>query len=159
MNNAVEEQRFVALLEEHRRILWKVASSFCRDAEDRRDVEQEIVVQLWRAFPRYDPRFKFSTWMYRIAMNVAISTHRSAKQRVHEPLVEITAPELESDDLRSLRQLIDGLEPLNKALILLYLDGHDHSEIAEILGITTTNVATKLARIKARLKGEFHGAR
>lgn len=159
MNNAVDEERFLGLLEEHRRILWKVARAWCRDAEERRDLEQEIVVQLWRSFARYDSRFKFSTWMYRIAMNVAISFHRGAKHRAHEPLLEMAAPELESDELRTLRQLIDGLEPLNKALILLYLDGHDHAAIAEILGITTTNVATKIARIKAQMKGQLDGSR
>jgi RNA polymerase sigma factor (sigma-70 family) len=163
MNNAVHEERFLRLLDEHRKILWKVASSWCRDAEERQDLEQEIVVQLWRSFGRYDSRFRFSTWMYRIAMNVAISFHRGAKQRVHEPLVEqlveIAAPEGDSDEVRALRQRIDALEPLNKALILLYLDGHDHAAIGEILGITTTNVATKLARLKARLKGEIDGTR
>jgi RNA polymerase sigma-70 factor, ECF subfamily len=165
MNAVVSEERFLGLLDEHRKILYKVASSWCRDAEDRRDLEQEIVIQLWRSFARYDARFRFSTWMYRIAMNVAISFHRGESRRTRdrvpldEPMFELAAPESESDELRVLRWLIEGLKPLNKALILLYLDGHDHAAIAEILGITATNVATKIGRIKERLKGEIDGTR
>ena len=150
--------RFVALVEEHRRILYKVAGSYCRDAEDRRDLTQEIVVQLWRSFDRYDERHRFSTWMYRVAMNVAISFHRSESRRTRdevpfaEPMLEIAGPEPESDDLRQLRRFIDDLDDLNKALILLYLDGNDHDTIAEILGITSTNVSTKIGRIKQHLR-------
>src|SRR3990170_4719594 len=73
------DDRFVTLLEAHKRILYKVANTYCTDGEGRRDLVQEMVVQLWTSFPRYDDSFKFSTWMYRIAMNVAISNLRSEK--------------------------------------------------------------------------------
>jgi RNA polymerase sigma-70 factor (ECF subfamily) len=161
MANAVHQDRFVALLEQYKRILYKVASSYCRNVADRHDLTQEIIIQLWRSFDRYDEQYRFSTWMYRIAMNVAISFYRSESRRTRdelpfdEPVLEIAAAEPESDDIKLLRQFIDGLDELNKALIILYLDGNNHAEIADVLGITATNVSTKIARIKERLRRDF----
>lgn len=167
MTTRTAHDRFLALLEEHDRILYKVAGSYCRNPEDRRDLIQEIVVQLWRSFDRYDDRYRFSTWMYRIAMNVAISFYRSQSRRVRatvpieESVLEIAGdqgPEESSEDLRLLHGFIDRLDELNKALIILYLDGNSYDTIAEILGISTTNVATKISRIKERLRRDFAGA-
>lgn len=161
MANAAQQERFVLLLEQHKKILYKVASSYCRNAEDRNDLVQEIVIQLWRSFDRYDEQYRFSTWMYRIAMNVAISFFRGESRRMRdmapfdEPLLELAAPEPESDDIRLLRQFIDALDDLNRALIILYLDGNDHATISEILGISATNVSTRIGRIKERLRQEF----
>lgn len=167
MTALTPQDRFLALLEEHDKILYKVANSYCRNPEDRRDLIQEIVAQLWRSFGRFDDRYRFSTWMYRIAMNVAISFYRSHSRRtrdtvsVEETNLEIVAgdpgPE-ESDDLRLLHGFINQLDELNKALIILYLDGNSYDTIAEILGISTTNVATKISRIKERLRRDFAGA-
>ncbi len=163
MKSAAEET-FLARLDEHRKILWKVAGSYCRNDEDRRDLVQEIVVQLWRAFPRYDPQYRFSTWMYRIAMNVAISFYRSESRRtrdvspIEESVLEIAAPERESDEMRLLRGWIDGLDALNKALVILYLDGNSSEEIGEVLGISGSNVTTKISRLKQRLRRELAGS-
>lgn len=157
------EEQFLALLDEHRRILWKVAGTYCRGDEDRRDLVQEIVIQLWRAFPRYDEQYRFSTWMYRVAMNVAISFHRSESRRtrdlapLEESVLEIAAPEAESDESRLLRQWIGGLDALSKALVILYLDGNSQDEIAAVLGISATNVSTRIGRLKQRLRRELGG--
>lgn len=151
----------MARLDEHRKILWKVATSYCRNDEDRRDLAQEIVIQLWRAFPRYDSQYRFSTWMYRIAMNVAISFHRSESRRTRDvsPLdessFEIAAPETTSDELRLLHGWIATLDPLNKALVILYLDGNAYDTIGEVLGISATNVSTKISRLKQKMKREM----
>lgn len=166
MSAGTEQERFLALLEEHRKILYKVASSYCRNPEDRRDLVQEIVAQLWRSFSQYDDRLRFSTWMYRIAMNVAISFYRSQSRRtrgavpIEESGLDLIAaePEEVSDDVRLLHHFISQLDELNKALIILYLDGNSYDTIAEILGISTTNVATKISRIKERLRRDFAGA-
>jgi len=118
-------------------------------------------VQSWRAFPSYDAARSFSTWMYRVALNVAISYRRSAGSRDrHLALVDqarlaaIPDPAAtEPDDrLRELYRAIDHLDDLNRALVLLYLEGRDYREIAEVLGITETNVATKLNRLKERMR-------
>lgn len=168
MTALTEQARFLALLEEHDKILYKVANSYCRNPEDRRDLIQEIVVQLWRSFGRFDDSYRFSTWMYRIAMNVAISFYRSQGRRRRDTVpiegsgleIMAAAPEADesSDDIRLLHHFISQLDELNKALVILYLDGNSYDTIAEILGITTTNVATKLSRIKERLRRDFAGA-
>ncbi|MFL6261753.1 MAG: RNA polymerase sigma factor [Thermoanaerobaculia bacterium] len=154
------QERFLALLDEHKKILYKVAGSYCRSLEDCQDLEQEIVAQLWRSFDRYDESYKFSTWMYRIALNVAISYYRGESRRTRstvpagESILEIADPRAIEPDagLRILRRLIAQLDELDRALILLYLDGNRHDTIAEILGISETNVGTKIGRIKARLR-------
>ncbi|MCA9679675.1 MAG: sigma-70 family RNA polymerase sigma factor [Kofleriaceae bacterium] len=161
------------LLRRHAGLIHKIAYAYCRDATDREDVIQEIAVQLWRSRDRYDPRFRETTWIYRIALNVAISFHRRERRhRGGEPLDEhllVVEPVEPGDDVRLLLGCIDALAPLDKALVLLYLDGNDHGSIAEVLGISTSNVGTKLGRIKQRLRAalaaaahppeESHGAR
>ena len=156
------QERFQGLVEEHKKILYKVSNSYCRNPDDRDDLAQEIMVQLWRSFPTYDGRCRFSTWMYRVALNVAISVYRRERVRTRhvlsadEPLLDVVdEKESQSDDLRFLYQAIERLEPLNKALILLYLDGNSYLEIAEVLGISETNVATKISRLKDTFKQEF----
>ena len=160
-----DEARFLALLNEHRAILHKVAYGYCRTREDRADLVQEIAIALWRSFPRFDGRVRFSTWAYRVAMNVAISRLRGEGRRVHDtvPIDELAIepggedPLLDgaSDNMRVLRRLVDGLDDLNRALILLYLDGHTSEEIAEIVGITPGNVTTRVNRLRQRLQDEF----
>jgi RNA polymerase sigma-70 factor (ECF subfamily) len=145
-----------------RGIVFKVARTYCRSREDRRDLEQEIVEQLWRSFRSYDPRRAFATWAYRVALNVAISSIRrsSLRQRYAAPfeIVEEAMEDTERDEderIVVLKRLFAALEPLDRALLLLYLDEHSHREIAEILGITETNVATKVSRLKQRLRGDL----
>jgi RNA polymerase sigma-70 factor, ECF subfamily len=155
------QQAFETLVSQHRGVVFKVAHTYCRNPEDQRDLAQEIYTQLWRAFPAYDDRRRFSTWMYRIALNVAISYRRSASYR--ERLVEsvddatlatFSASVTREPDARvgDLYRVIDQLDDLHRALVLLYLEGRDYAETADILGISETNVATKLSRLKLRLR-------
>lgn len=157
--------QFSALLERHRKIVFKVANTYAWHAEDRADLAQEIAAQLWRAYPKYDPGQSFSTWMYRIALNVAISSLRSDghRQRHMVPLDE-DLHDLADDgtdhetaqQVRVLHRLIEQLEPLNRALLLLYLEERSYSEIADILGISETNVATKISRLKQRIRDDMN---
>ena len=147
MNAPERHAKFLALIEDHKRILYKVCQSYCPTREDRDDLAQ---------------RYRFSTWMYRICLNVAISFHRrestrrrhilSADERVLDAVDE---SENSSDDIVLLYQFIDRLDALNKALILLYLDGNSYREIADVLGISATNVATKISRLKKSVKREL----
>jgi RNA polymerase sigma-70 factor (ECF subfamily) len=166
MTAAEQQQRFVELLETHRGIVYKVAGSYSRSAADRDDLVQEICMQLWRAFPRCDAGRRFSTWMYRVALNVAISAARrvrSAEPGRLEPLDEvhletIAAGEADAGEegrLEAMHALIGQLEPLDRALILLYLEDQSYADMAEVLGISETNVATKINRIKQRLRGRI----
>jgi RNA polymerase sigma-70 factor (ECF subfamily) len=162
------QDRFLALLDQHKKILFKVAGAYCRNSADRPDLMQEITAQLWRSFDRYDERHRFSTWMYRIALNVAISFYRSESRRsrntvpAEDSLLEIAAEESGPDsgddndgNLQLLHQLIGQLDELDRALVLLYLDGNRYDTIAEVLGISETNAATKISRIKQKLRRDL----
>ena len=168
MTGRQHQQRFESLLHEHRRIVFKVAGLYSRGAADRDDLVQEISAQLWRSFGSYDEgRAKFSTWLYRIALNVAISQARRWPEADRfEPLdahhletVGGGEPIPEQDErLTALYAFIGQLDPLNRALILLYLEDRSYTEMAEILGLSETNVATKLGRIRQKLRGQMTAA-
>jgi RNA polymerase sigma factor (sigma-70 family) len=161
--DAARAGRFQELLDSHRGILLGVANAYCRQAEDRRDLVQEISLQLWRAFPAYDAHRSFSTWTYRIALNVAISFARSARNRERHsaPLDPADAERLAAASdptpdarMEALYRCLDECNPLDRALLLLYLDDRSYREIAEILGIRETNVGTRLSRLKQRIRKE-----
>ena len=162
MDPAPASARFEALLAEHGRIVLKIAASYARGQADRADLTQEIAVQLWRAFPRYDAERPFTTWMYRIALNVAISHARRAGARPelaledaeHEP-ADPRAPDEPAEGLPLLERLLASLAPLERALVVLWLEERPHQEIAEILGLTESNVSTRLHRLKQRLRARF----
>lgn len=155
---------FLSVIETNKGIIYKVANLYCKDIEDRKDLVQEIVLKLWKSFDSYNEQFKHSTWIYRIALNAAISFYRKEKLRK-----KITTPfsgslfnkcDFEDNKLIEqsalfLNQFISELKELDKALMLLYLEEKSHKEMAEIIGITETNVATKIGRIKTLLKHKF----
>jgi RNA polymerase sigma factor (sigma-70 family) len=156
------QERFQARLEEHKKILYKICNSYCRDRDARDDLAQEIIIQLWQSFGKYDESRRFSTWMYRIALNVAISFYRRERTRTRHVISDeehvleaANETESQSEEMRILYQFIEGLDPLNKALVLLYLDGNNYQEIAEVVGISETNVATKISRLKSKMKQEL----
>lgn len=157
--------QFQALLESHRGIVFKVANTYCRHAEDRRDLGQEICAQAWKAFTAWDSQRPFSTWMYRIALNVAISYARGNDERMRhialddidfEPEHDGDAAREADDSVRALYHCIAQLDPLNRALLLLYLDEKSQRDIADILGLSETNVATKIARLKQRIRNDIN---
>ncbi len=161
-----KEKEFEVLLQTHRAIVFKIVNTYCWQPEDRADLAQEIATQLWRSWPRYDPSRTFTTWMYRIALNVAISFVRREVQRrkVSVPLdedlhdtaavVDVADPSFE-DRLGDLQQFIERQSPLDRALLLLYLEDKPQREIAEILGLTQTNVSTKIDRLKQKIRSEI----
>lgn len=159
----MEAQQLTDLVRRHARLIHRIAHLYCRDATDREDVVQEVAVQLWRSRHRYDQRYAETTWVYRIALNVAISfqrrerRHRERRLALDEHAITIAvAPEVDLDeDIQLLLDCIDDLGPLDKALVLLYLDGNEHASIADVLGISVSNVGTKLLRIKDRLRVAF----
>jgi RNA polymerase sigma factor (sigma-70 family) len=162
MTKPEHQEDFQALIDQHKGILFKICHSYCRNRDNREDLAQEIVVQLWRSFGSFDASHRFSTWMYRIALNVAISYYRRERTRTrhvlsshHRVLEAIDETESQTEDIALLHQFIGDLEPLNKALVLLYLDGNSYREIAEVLGFSETNVATKLSRLKQAMKREL----
>lgn len=164
MTSIPDNKDFLNLLEQHKKIIFKVCNSYCRDPDSRKDLTQEIVIQLWKSFRKYDSQYKISTWMYRIALNVAISFYRREKKHLSaSPLTEsvlafaddsASSHDIEGN-IAQLHRFIDQLDELHKALMILYLDNNSYKDISEVLGITETNVATKINRIKLKLKHQF----
>ncbi len=162
MSMAGREDEFVDLLEQHKKIIFKVANLYCRNRADFADLVQEIALQAWRSFGRYDRSRPFSTWLYRIGLNVAISAYRAETRRsrtivpADESIVEIATPPSEAAGLEAQLQLLHHLiaqfGELDKALVLLYLDGNSNDVIGEILGMSVTNVGTRINRIKQKLQ-------
>ena len=166
MNPQPDKDQFLLLIQQNKKLIFKVCNTYCRDEEDRKDLVQEVIIQLWHSYPNYNNQYKLSTWMYRIALNTAISFYRSNHKRtggtvsINEEIFNI------ADDTETTRQLdekvillhqfINQLDELNKALMILYLDKNSYKDIADILGITETNVATKISRIKQHLKQQFN---
>lgn len=155
---------FISIIESHKGILYKIANSYCKASEDRKDLIQEIFVQLWKSFDNYDNAYKYSTWIYRISLNVAISFYRkeNTRTKISGPFTDgifnfVNANDTEEKEinLTMLQQFISELKQLDKALMLLYLEEKSYKEISEIIGYSETNVATKISRIKNALKEKF----
>jgi len=164
MDKQPDKETFLQLIEENKRIIFKICNSYCPQKKDRDDLAQEIVYQLWKSFNGYKTDFKFTTWMYRIALNVAISCYRKEKQSGStisfvEHLMNLsddtdTSVETENN-FKLLHQFIAELKEIDKSILILYLDDKSYKEIAEIIGLTETNVATKINRIKEILRNKF----
>ncbi len=155
------KETFLQLMQDHKGIVLKICNSYCTDKDDRDDLAQEITFNLWKAFANYTPDYKFSTWMYRIGLNVAISFYRKEIRSIkfsaysEDLMVFHDGRENnreEESSLRLLQKFILELKEIDKSIMLLYLDQKNYREIAEIVGITETNVATKINRIKINLK-------
>ncbi len=153
---------FELLITRHRGIVFKIVNTYCFNPDDRMDLAQEIMVQLWRAFAKYDRQRPFATWMYRIALNVALSHVRSTVRRGVRPvqldedlhdLPDDPGNHLLTDErIRALHTFIAAQNELDRALLLLYLDDHSYQQIADILGISESNVGTKISRLKQRIR-------
>ncbi|WP_294143330.1 sigma-70 family RNA polymerase sigma factor [uncultured Sanguibacteroides sp.] len=157
MEKHLLEKEFTALVEEHQRIIYKVCYIYAENKEHLSDLYQETVFNLWKSFPNFRYESKVSTWVYRIALNTCLSLFRrfSRKPKIL-PLTSILDI-MEEDNattelLQELYFRINRLNDLEKALILLYLEEKSYQEIANITGLTITNVATKLNRTKDKLK-------
>ena len=164
MNTQQQQTIFKQIIVDHAGILKKVGRIYCASADDREDLLQETLIQLWRSLPSYRPgAVSYSTWTYRVALNVAISYYRKNQVRMRKttPLsdnINPISPENDDDKEAQLRQLehfIDELKELDKALILLYLEGKNHRETADIMGVSVSNVGTRIARIKEKLRTKF----
>lgn len=152
------EREFLSLIEENKKIIYKVSLMYSDDAEHQQDIYQDIVLNLWTAFPRFRGESKCSTWVYRIALNTCVSELRRKRSK---PLTTPLSYELDcliDDDgaygerVRQLYGLINRLTELERAVILLWLDEKSYDEIGSILGISASNVGVKISRIKEKLR-------
>lgn len=150
-------KEFVDILNNHRGLIYKVCHLYCDDPEDRKDLFQEIVLQVWKSLGSFRRESTVGTWMYRIALNTAITHFRKEKRLGGKvSLTGIDIPDLndsneKEDQLRELFKAIENLDRIDKSIILLYLEEKNYEEISEITGLTRTNVGVRLNRIKIKL--------
>ena len=160
----MNKEQFISIVRENQNLIYKTCFSYCQNTESRKDLQQEILIQLWKSFEIYDGRVKISTWIYRVALNTAISFYRresKVKKKVttlNDEIIHLpdNYENSQQENISMLYRFIDEMNELDRALILLYLDDYKYQEIADILGITETNVATKISRIKKKLKEKFN---
>mgnify|MGYP001122335527 FL=1 len=151
------EQEFVTLIQEYERVIYKVCYLYTTPHATLNDLYQEVVINLWKAYPKFRNECKISTWTYRIALNTCISFIRKEKNIPEIVTLSQIADRIEETDetqvmLKRLYSMINRLGQLEKSIVLLYLEDKSYEEIAEITGLTLTNVATKLSRIKDKLR-------
>lgn len=161
MSDKKLQEELLQKIKDNEGIIFKICNTYCQNKTDREDLAQEIIYQLLKSYHSFNDEYKFTTWMYRVALNVAISFYRKNKAgniiaipKEHQELADHHPAELE-ENIIILQQFINELKELDKALMLLYLESKNYKEIADIIGITETNVATKIGRIKDILKQKF----
>lgn len=160
MSAAVASPDFVVTLEQYQPLLRRVCRMYCPDQDEQQDLFQEIVLRLWEAWPSFEGRAKRSTWLYRIALNVAISARRQQGRRLAPARLDAAAlavaaqpePSAEPDELAPLYRAIERLTDVEKALVWLRLEGRPQEEIADILGISHSNVRVKMHRVLDKLR-------
>ncbi|RNC63736.1 RNA polymerase sigma factor [Proteiniphilum sp. X52] len=162
MEGNKKEHAFVKIVQEHERIIYKVCSFYVSDTFPLADLYQEVVCNLWRSFPKFRNESSPGTWIYRIALNTCISGIRKEKKR---PKCDYTIEDLSdwfieqdslNENIREMYLLINRLKTLEKVVVLLYLEEKSYQEIADITGLTLSNVATKLKRAKEKLREMSH---
>lgn len=157
---ASTEKEFLEKIEKHKGVIFKISKMYMDDADDRNDLFQEIIYQVWKAYPNFEGRSKFSTWLYRIALNTAIVFLKTEKRRSFIKNEDIENYRLqheiyddtEEQKLSKMYAAIHQLNSIDKALIFYYLEDFSGKEIASQLGITEVNARVKLARAKEKLK-------
>ena len=154
------EHRFVKLLETNQNIVHKICRLYTNDKDAHDDLFQEITIQLWRAFPKFRGDSKFSTWMYRVALNTAITLYRKSKRQINIQDFESISFKIKTEDyddtieqqLNLMYSAIKKLNDIDKALVFLYLEDKSYREISETLGITEVNARVKMNRAKEKLR-------
>jgi len=154
------EKEFLQIITDNQGIIHKVCSIYCDLEEDRRDLFQEIIVQLWKSFPSFRNESKFTTWMYRVALNTAITSFKKDKRQPDKSGISFDNLHLADEiydsrteeQIKMLHQAVSKLTGVEKSIILLFLEDKKYEEIAEITGITQNYVRVKMNRIKKKLK-------
>lgn len=157
-----KKDTFIKSIQENERLIYKVASFYTDSKDDRDDLVQEIIYTLWKSFDTFKHNSSLSTWMYRVAMNVAIFHLKNSKRKVATVPIQVEVlnlSETEFDDfeekMQKLKEHIKDLNLIDKGILMLYLESKSHEEIAEVVGISKSNVGTKLSRIKEKLKQQM----
>jgi RNA polymerase sigma-70 factor (ECF subfamily) len=159
MDNPKLQAEFIDLIEDHKKLIYKVSHMYCDNTIDKKDLFQDIISNLWIAYPGFQHKSKVSTWVYRVSLNTAITWFREYSKQSKRIQYTDLMPHLSNEEDNTIDELYDqlysainSLGKIDKAIILLLLDEYSYEEIAEIIGISKTNVATKISRIKMKLR-------
>lgn len=165
------EKEFLEKIEKHKGVIFKISKMYMDDFDDQKDLFQEITYQVWKAYPTFEGRSEFSTWLYRIALNTAILFLKSEKRRSFIQNNEVSnfkinQEEYDDEDEQKLKKMYEAINQLNaidKALIFYYLENYSGNQIAEQMGISEVNARVKMNRAKEKLKqlinNQPHGTR
>jgi RNA polymerase sigma-70 factor (ECF subfamily) len=153
------DAQFLEMIRRNEGIIFKVTSFYADKEHPVGDLYQEVVLNLWKGFPSFRGESKYSTWIYRIALNTCVSFYRRSKRDISYVDISMDIPDAadNNEQIQELYRLINRLGKIERALVLLYLDDKPYKEIAEITGLSVTNVATKLSRVKDKLKQMSNG--
>ncbi|MDO9554254.1 MULTISPECIES: RNA polymerase sigma factor [Rhodonellum] len=157
-----DKNAFIDIIKGNEGLIFKITTLYTNTADDRDDLYQEIVYQLWKSFSSFKEASKISTWMYRVALNTAIFHLKKSKRNVATIPMDLEILKLaevrdsvEEEKIQKLYAHIQQLNLLEKGIVLLYLEGKNHEEIASVVGLSTSNVGTKLSRIREKLKTQI----
>ncbi|MEO8172328.1 MAG: sigma-70 family RNA polymerase sigma factor [Sediminibacterium sp.] len=158
-----DEADFIRTIKENEGIIFRITTVYCADRIDRQDLYQDIVYQLWKSFDSFNKTAKLSTWLYRVALNTAITHLHKAKRlggivALDDFMLNLADESSQFTQERTIEMYskIRNLGPVEKSIVLLYLEGKTYAEIADITGFTVTNTATRLSRIREKLKNQLN---
>lgn len=146
-----KKEEFITLIQTHQGIVRKISRSYADDEEERRDLQQEILLQAWKSYARFKGDAQFSTWLYRVGLNVALTSLRKRKRQLDSTELPGNASYQQADASELKEQIFRSLNDVEKSLTLLLIEGYPQAEIADILGITPVNTRTKIHRLREKL--------
>ena len=154
-----KKNKFIQVIELHQGIIKSLCKAWYISDEDQKDVFQDIVLQLWRSFETFRGESKISTWIYRVSLNTILAKVRDEKNKITTESIGVSeltfAKAMADDDCELLSMVLRSLKDLDKAIVILYLEGYRNKEISQMLNVTATNVSTRLNRVKTDLKEKF----
>lgn len=157
-----KKELFITAISNIEGLIYKIATIYTNDVEDKHDLVQEIIYQLWKSFDSFNQKSSISTWMYRVAMNVAIQHLKIVKRKILTiPMDGLSLNFAEENNtdieekLQIFRHHLNKLNLLDKGIVMLYLENKSYEEISQIIGISESNVGTRIARIKEKLKKQI----
>lgn len=155
----LHKRNFIRIVESNQGIIKSLCNAYYVSYEDQKDVFQDIILQLWKSFDTFRGESKISTWIYSVSLNTILAKVRKEKTRITTESIscsELTfSNAMADDDTELLNRVLQYLKGLDKAIVILYLEGYKNKEISQILNLTPTNVSTRLSRVKAELKAKF----
>lgn len=155
----LQKRNFIRIVESNQGIIKSLCKAYYSSHEDQKDVFQDIILQLWKSFDTFRGESKISTWIYKVSLNTILNKVRKEKTKISAESISDSelafSNAMSDDDKELLHVVLQSLKGLDKAIVILYLEGYKNKEIAQMLNLTPTNVSTRLSRVKAELKDKF----